>query len=692
MIERAFPGETRYHRISLQHRVDLRTQTSLFCGALALAIALSVLLRGKPGRAQWLFAAFAADIGFWYLAQWLYFAGRAQVWAHFTAVLVVLMPQLALHLFDAIFPQPGRRLLLRVAHTLLAVFLVLAVSPWHEHGLVRAAVLLYVFGLFAAGLWSLFMRGERSGSRATQRRVRFLVSCGTLAATFSLADFLWFVGAPLPPVGAVLSIVFLFVLAESLIRARLVDLYDMAVRALVATALAFSMAGIFYLFAVILGGFDEMYLNAVLGGTVILILFDPLREKINRYVPVALFLERHDLELAVTRAKTQLSRVLDLEQMARIVEVCLEDSRRATAMGLYVCDSLGVDFEWVGGFGPPAPSVVSAASLRPLEEVLKSERTVDFSVSRAQASTDAGIEEREKHERLLAAGRSFGAMGDGLCVGVLSEKKELLALLLVHDDRVSDAFSSEDITLLEALALHVGLVLENARQHQRLQERARLAALGQMAAGLAHEVKNPLGAIKGAAQLLQQDPSQPEFVDIIVEEVERLDRVVGSVLSYARANAGRAQSVDVNVVVERTCKLLSSSREHQVDFALHLSRSPALAQGDAEQLRQVLINLVKNAIDANGGCGVVSITTRCGRSGPEPFTEIVVVDSGPGLSDDALKGLFVPFFTTKPRGTGLGLAVSQRLVEAMGGRIEVNSRRGQGAAFTVRLPTAREPT
>src|SRR5690606_16160923 len=151
-------------------------------------------------------------------------------------------------------------------------------SPWHEHGLVRAAVLLYVFGLFAAGLWSLFMRGERSGSRATQRRVRFLVSCGTLAATFSLADFLWFVGAPLPPVGAVLSIVFLFVLAESLIRARLVDLYDMAVRALVATALAFSMAGIFYLFAVILGGFDEMYLNAVLGGTVILILFDPLRE------------------------------------------------------------------------------------------------------------------------------------------------------------------------------------------------------------------------------------------------------------------------------------------------------------------------------------------------------------------------------------------------------------------------------
>src|SRR5690606_30774337 len=95
-----------------QH-VDVRTQTSLFCGALALAIALSVLLRGKPGRAQWLFGAFAVDIGLWYLAQWRYFAGSAQIWARSTAVLAVLMPQFALHFFDAIFPQAGSRVLVR---------------------------------------------------------------------------------------------------------------------------------------------------------------------------------------------------------------------------------------------------------------------------------------------------------------------------------------------------------------------------------------------------------------------------------------------------------------------------------------------------------------------------------------------------------------------------------------------------
>jgi signal transduction histidine kinase len=180
-------------------------------------------------------------------------------------------------------------------------------------------------------------------------------------------------------------------------------------------------------------------------------------------------------------------------------------------------------------------------------------------------------------------------------------------------------------------------------------------------------------------------------LDIIVEEVERLDGVVRSVLSYAKTDAGKAQPVDVNAVVERTCLLLSKSPEHQVQFQLYLCDSPPLALGNAEHLRQILINLVNNAVEANQGRGVVSVTTRREPPGGDPFAEVIVSDSGPGLSDEAKRGLFVPFFTTKPRGTGLGLAVTQRLVSAMGGRIEVNSRQGYGAAFTVRLPAVTSP-
>jgi len=245
------------------------------------------------------------------------------------------------------------------------------------------------------------------------------------------------------------------------------------------------------------------------------------------------------------------------------------------------------------------------------------------------------------------------------------------------------------------------VVIDNSRQYRRMQERDRLAALGQMAAGLAHEVKNPLGAIKGAAQLLSdpRDRSRhggvdQEFVGIILEEVERLDRVVGSVLDYARPSKGELGAVDLNAVVRRTVTLLASDRAEDCEIVTELAGDLPPVRADAEQLRQVLINLVRNAVQAMGGQGTVRVSTATHAQPPTALTsapagawaEVSVRDAGPGIAPQVLKNLFVPFFTTKDRGTGLGLAISQRMVEEMGGRIEVVSHLGHGATFTVLLP------
>jgi two-component system sensor histidine kinase HydH len=250
------------------------------------------------------------------------------------------------------------------------------------------------------------------------------------------------------------------------------------------------------------------------------------------------------------------------------------------------------------------------------------------------------------------------------------------------------------------------VVIENSRQYRRMHERDRLAALGQMAAGLAHEVKNPLGAIKGAAQLLnepghgkQPSAQEREFLTIILEEVERLDRVVGDVLDYARPSRGNIGALDLNSVVSRTLKVLSSNREDECRVQTKLADDLPEVRADAELLRQVLINLVKNAMEAMEGRGQVTVTTRLrsprhlDASGGEQargWAEIAVRDEGTGISDSVLQSLFVPFFTTKAKGTGLGLAISQRMVEEMGGRIEVVSQQGAGATFTLVLPLAPE--
>lgn len=678
--------------------MDLRTRTSLFCGALALAIAISVLLRGRPRRTQFLFAAFAADIGLWYLAQWLYLFEEEDVWARFTAMLAVLLPQFGLHLFEAVLPRPEKRvLLLRVAAALSIPVVVLVLSPLHSHGLVRGAVILYVFGLLSAGLWSLLLRGEKSHSRATQRRVRFLVLIGAVAVTFTLADFLWYIGVPLPPVGAVLSIVFLFVLAETMIRRRLVDVYDILSQLLVSTALAFGLAGIFYVFVVLFGGFDTMYLAAILASIVTLLLFEPVREKAEEYIHKAFFRERAGLERAVVHARRQLVHILELAEMEQVLLSALEDSHRATGAALYLRDPTGSTFERVMAYGPSAPPSIDEAAAHPLIERLSGSASLvleELAHDVAEKKAMGWTPRMESDERLLAAAEVLGPFKNSVCLSIHGEERELLGVLVIVDDRMSDAFSSDEVALLETLAVQIGVVVENSRQYRRMQERDRLAALGQMAAGLAHEIKNPLGAIKGAAQLLNESTaevsaSDREFFGIILEEVDRLDRVVGSVLDYARPSKGDPGAVDVNTVVKRTVLVMASDRTDQSSIETDLSEELPLVSADAEQLRQVLMNLVRNAVQSLGGSGGVRVSTRLRAVATgESRVEISVRDEGPGITPQVLKNLFVPFFTTKERGTGLGLAISQRMVEEMGGRIDVVTQPGAGSTFTVSLPAA----
>jgi signal transduction histidine kinase len=219
-----------------------------------------------------------------------------------------------------------------------------------------------------------------------------------------------------------------------------------------------------------------------------------------------------------------------------------------------------------------------------------------------------------------------------------------------------------------------------------------------MAAGLAHEIRNPLGSIKASAQYLSETAEHPEdrdeFLGIIVDEVDRLNRVVGSFLDYARPGHTNPEPIYVNSAVELTLQFLRPECDSS-DVALHVAMDPDIPKVriDIEHLRQVLINLVQNAVQAmaNGGDLYVETRTQDGfRPGGQArqWVQISVRDTGPGLAPGLLPNLFVPFVTTKQQGTGLGLAISQRIVSEAGGRIDVRSRESFGTTFVVLLPAA----
>jgi two-component system sensor histidine kinase HydH len=721
---------------------DLRPRTTLFCAILALAIALGVLLRGRRA-VHWLFAAFATDVAFWYLTQSLYGLFLAPIWVRATGVLTVLLPQFAVHLFQAIVPvegqSPFRALLPRIAALLGIPMLALQLSAWGHAPLSLGLLYFYVFGLLSAGLVSLAQRAKRSTSRTVRDRVRFLVWVGALATAFTLADFLSFLGVVLPPIGAVFSIVFIYVLAESLTRHRLTDVYELAGRLLVSTALAFSLAGVFYIFIALAGRFNTMYLNAVLAAIVFLVLFEPLQSEVERRIHQFFFRERYDLETSVGELRKRLSHVLETDEMVDTLLTGLERSRRVTMCAIYLRDQDGNGYDLCGSIGdatPPdadgspllarIPKRVETLAARPLFDRLQKQGSVSLEeLSRERTETDIPV---------LTAADALGPLKGAVVLAVRSDEAgkpdgsqdPLVGFIALADSRVRDAFTPEEIVLLETVAAQIGVAIANSRIYTQMKERDRLAALGAMAAGLAHEVKNPLGAIKGAAQLLEETGPLPqggpaaipsdgtppsEWVGIILEEVNRLDRVVGSFLAYARPHAGNPVPLDVNAAVRRTVQILSSQLSGDVDLRIELSAELPRAKIDPEQLRQVLINLIQNAIQAMNGRGRVTVSTNLRRarswssssanwsaggaaserapsSTDGELIEVAVRDTGPGISQKVLKNLFVPFFTTKDQGTGLGLAISQSIVQNAGGSIQVQSQPGAGTTFTIVLPIA----
>jgi signal transduction histidine kinase len=691
--------------------LELRARTTIFCGVLALAIGLSMLLRGRRS-VHWLFAAFATCVAMWYASQALEKLVDSQIWVRATAVLTVILPQFAVHVFQAVVPadkaHPSR--LSRVATILGIPMLAIVLSPYHEAPVSLGLVYSYVFGLLAAALITLAMRGQASPSRAVRDRVRFLVAVGALATTFTLADFLSYLGVYLPPIGAVLAIVFLFVLAESMTRPRLADLYEMAGRLLVSTALAFCLAGIFYVFVTYIGRFNTMYLNAVLAAIVFLVLFEPLQVEVEKRIHQFFFRERYDLETSVVELRRRLSHVFEIVEMSETLLAGLERSHRVTSCAIYLRDQDGSGFDLAGSVGELAPKRIEVLAARPIFDRLEK--------APALSMEEVARDEEANAALLTASSATLGPLRSSVLLAVRTDEGEIIGLICVADDRVRDAFTPEEVALLETVATQVAVVIANSRVYSRMKERDRLAALGAMAAGLAHEVKNPLGAIKGAAQLLEEldGPEAPgessrEFIGIILEEVNRLDRVVGSFLDYARPHAGNPVPLDINAAVKRTVQILSSQQTQGLDLKLELGEELPRAKIDPEQFRQVLINLVQNAIQATDGRGTVTVSTArkrvprpswssaspgsergtaAGRQEETEFVEVSVRDTGPGIPQKVLRNLFVPFFTTKEQGTGLGLAISQSIVQNVGGTIDVQTQSGAGTRFTIVLPGAKE--
>jgi|WetSurMetagenome_2_1015567.scaffolds.fasta_scaffold00081_10 two-component system, NtrC family, sensor histidine kinase HydH len=216
-------------------------------------------------------------------------------------------------------------------------------------------------------------------------------------------------------------------------------------------------------------------------------------------------------------------------------------------------------------------------------------------------------------------------------------------------------------------------------------EKERLAVIGEMAAVLAHEIRNPLGSIKGFAQYLAEGRHGGSAeLDVIISEAIRLERLTEDLLLFARPSEPRVEAFDLSGLVEETlgpARALDRVRQHAITLNSEVPEG-LTAHTDREMLRQILANVVHNSVEASAGDGIISLAAA--QSGN--LINIEIRDNGCGMDKKTMDRAFDSFFTTKARGTGLGLAIVSRLLNALGGRIGIQSSPGQGSVITIAVP------
>jgi len=283
----------------------------------------------------------------------------------------------------------------------------------------------------------------------------------------------------------------------------------------------------------------------------------------------------------------------------------------------------------------------------------------------------------------------------------LRSNDALEGVLLLGGRSDGEPLSSEDVEVLSILSNNLAAALRSARLSLDLEQSRevisrseRLSAIGTLAAGLAHEIRNPLVSIRTFTQLLPERLDDPEFrsrfLELTLSEVDRICALVSELLAFARPAPTTLERMDLAGCVERLCLLLSSqARTRGVHLSMIESRSEVYVVADEDQVKQVVMNVVLNAIQAciDGGRVLVSCYPNDALDGSAC---IEIVDNGCGIPDDALGRIFDPFFTSRSEGTGLGLSVAHRIVASHGGAIEVRSRVGHGSTFIVRFPLALE--
>jgi signal transduction histidine kinase len=532
----------------------------------------------------------------------------------------------------------------------------------------------------------------------TRLQLKFWLLGMAVALPLGLTNFLPVYGIPFHSLGNLGPAAWAAIVAYAIVHHRLLDIEDVLANGIAYVGVAFMLLTPASLVAVAMQRWEfgivsfDFTVGIIALMVAVGVLFPMLRLSAKTRVERSLFPEMHESRTALMLLSKSIVRILDRDKL--VSELCKqlsgilqlesialflrEDIRGAMELkcnlGLSCKDRVFVSddpfVQWIGGQTQPvlfgeAPLGRPPIDPRALEIIFK----------------------RNGWEVCLPLTSSHVAIG----------------FLALGRRRDLELFAVGDLEILTAIAAEASIAFENSRlfeevrQSRELISRAsRLSALGTLAAGIAHEIRNPLVSIHTFFQLAPTRLADPEFMTSFLQlaekEVERIGHLINELLTFARAAPAAVEEVDLNSVIERATALLQpQAQAQQIDFRFSRSLSKMMVLMDSDQIIQVLVNLMLNAIQATPSGGSVTVESRFFDDETRTYCQIEIRDTGPGVPKELWESIFNPFFTTKDRGTGLGLAIAHRIVTEAGGFITFDTVENSGSRFYLNLPALTMP-
>lgn len=480
----------------------------------------------------------------------------------------------------------------------------------------------------------------------------------------------------LPYVGNILTAILIFFIYQMGLNPRLREVRELMLRGIRVLILTMILAVIFIslLSWVIHNDLELFVFNTAIASFIILSILEPLRKRMDAFFLKRFIVDRFEFEELLKRLPKRLQKARNIDELShalvegvretgRIYQTALflwtpssNNYRLAPPSNLTFANTLELDHPWVG-------------------QVKQSKQYL--LLEHAQELPDAVADSlRDMHSHIVLP---------------LMRGEELLGLWALRTSLRSTnpytSFSNDEIEALERVSQDVVSVLEQIQHFDSQERQVRLATLGEMSAALAHEIRNPLGAIQGAAQLLKTSPTlqneeDKECVDILEKEILRMQRTVEQYLSFARKSEAPVlvSLVDLTRAVIQEATKKAEKTQTKLHFSAP-SELPSL-KTDSLKVEQILFNLIQNACEAFSKNVWIELSLIVEAS----RIQISVRDDGPGIPGEHLKNIFTPLFTTKKAGSGLGLPICKKMAEALGGDLSVESQPGKGTTFRVLLP------